>query len=282
MNIFQRIKNRIQKAFYDFTDLISQPQQSKSQPIQNATYNQPKVEINPVKSIEESKEQSIIPLQVPKDIDIYYATPIQDSQLTTNNSSSNFTDNIIPETDNINWKLEKYKDKYQYILNEANNRLTKLEDVGVHSISEQEVWENGGYFTFFDSENITDAVNEVRRALLFLRSPGSTVEGAKVENIEMSSSQYEGLFGNNLQSSIENGFLDFLTVQRAYRNYRNIESLYGQITLYDSSKLIAAMYKWELEGQDSLVLASEYLKNKQELKMQEAEDKFNYKDEDYV
>lgn len=164
-------------------------------------------------------------------------------------------------------ELEAFKHQLETMVTEANHRIETIQHAGYTSYALDRVIQEGGT-DYFDLENVStreELVREMTRMRVFINDKGSTLEGAMLDNAQISASMYKGKFGNEYNTE-EHGFARFDTkfidkeaASRAFESYRKIESIRssqigkqdGGDGGYGSENLIIALYDAEIRGRDS-------------------------------
>ena len=168
--------------------------------------------------------------------------------------------------------LQDLKTEAFPIIEEANRRWSRLEFESLTSTAVERAMESGQeYFSVDNLETKPEVIAEITRARVFLADKSSTVEGAFIQNAQISAEIYKGKFGNQWKTE-ENNFKKFDTkvinediASEVFRAYRNLESLdVNAITGasgYGSENLIIAMYDMAVQGQDPLVYGYDLLES---------------------
>lgn len=171
-------------------------------------------------------------------------------------------------------QLATYIDNYQYLVDEANNRIEAIKEAGYTSYAVEMIEHQTGkeYFDLLDVQNREDLISRVTAIRVFLADKGSTIEGAKLETMETTTAYLKGKFGGqwkiiqNNDVSYDQSVIDEETAKRAFANYRRIEEMraaqigrQGADGVYGSENLIIAMYDAEVRGMDSLTVGNDLL-----------------------
>lgn len=171
------------------------------------------------------------------------------------------------------YQLEEAKYKLENLVNEANKRIEMIKAAGYTSYALDRVIQEGGgrdFFTLDDVNTREELVRESTRLRVFINDKGSSVEGAKLETVQILADKYKGKFGNEYNKKEYNyakydiNAIDKTIAERAFKNYRIIEeNRASQITEklggYGSENLITALYDAEVRGLDSQVYGMELL-----------------------
>lgn len=171
-------------------------------------------------------------------------------------------------------QLADYIDKFQPLVDVANNRIQTILEAGYNSLAIDRVEQQTGkeYFDLFDIKNREDLISRITAVRVFLADKGSTLEGAKLEMTQIATEKYKGKFGNQYNKEEYNfarydiNIIDKEIAERAFENYRRIESIrasqigrQGQDGVYGSENLIIAMYDAEIRGIDSYAVGMDLL-----------------------
>ena len=181
--------------------------------------------------------------------------------------------NIMPKKLSAS-QLADYIDKFQPLVDVANNRIQTILEAGYNSLAIDRVEQQTGkeYFDLFDIKNREDLISRITAVRVFLADKGSTLEGAKLEMTQIATEKYKGKFGNQYNKEEYNfarydiNIIDKEIAERAFENYRKIESRraaqigrQGQDGVYGSENLIIAMYDAEIRGIDSYAVGMDLL-----------------------
>ena len=181
--------------------------------------------------------------------------------------------NIMPKKLSAS-QLADYIDKFQPLVDVANNRIQTILEAGYNSLAIDRVEQQTGkeYFDLFDIKNREDLISRITAVRVFLADKGSTLEGAKLEMTQIATEKYKGKFGNQYNKEEYNfarydtNVIDKEIAERAFENYRKIESIrasqigrQGQDGVYGSENLIIAMYDAEIRGIDSFAVGNDLL-----------------------
>ena len=179
--------------------------------------------------------------------------------------------NIMPKKLSAS-QLADYIDKFQPLVDVANNRIQAILEAGYNSLAIDRVEQQTGkeYFDLYDVKNREDLVSRITAVRVFLADKGSTLEGAKLEMTQIATERYKGKFGNQYNKEEYNcarydiNVIDKEIAERAFENYRKIESRrasqigrQGQDGVYGSENLIIAMYDAEIRGIDSFAVGND-------------------------
>ena len=181
--------------------------------------------------------------------------------------------NIMPKKLSAS-QLADYIDKFQPLVDVANNRIQTILEAGYNSLAIDRVEQQTGkeYFDLYDVKNREDLISRITAVRVFLADKGSTLEGAKLEMTQIATEKYKGKFGNQYNTEEYNfarydtNAIDKEIAERAFENYRKIESIrasqigrQGQDGVYGSENLIIAMYDAEIRGIDSFAVGNDLL-----------------------
>ena len=181
--------------------------------------------------------------------------------------------NIMPKKLSAS-QLADYIDKFQPLVDVANNRIQTILEAGYNSLAIDRVEQQTGkeYFDLYDVKNREDLISRITAVRVFLADKGSTLEGAKLEMTQIATERYKGKFGNQYNKEEYNfarydtNVIDKEIAERAFENYRRIESIrasqigrQGQDGVYGSENLIIAMYDAEIRGIDSYAVGMDLL-----------------------
>lgn len=168
-------------------------------------------------------------------------------------------------------ELNAWKLQLEPLVSEANRRIEMIQAAGYTSYALDRVIQEGGsdYFDLDQVSNREQLIREMTRMRVFINDKGSTLDGARLENAQISASQYKGKFGNEYNnadfdfSRYDNRVIDKDTASRAFASYRRIEEhraaeIVGDGS-YGSENLIIALYDAEIRGKDSLAYGEELL-----------------------
>ena len=171
-------------------------------------------------------------------------------------------------------QLAEYVEKFEPLVELANNRIQSILEAGYNSLAIDRVEQQTGkeYFDLYDVKNREDLVSRITAVRVFLADKGSTLEGAKLEMTQIATEKYKGKFGNKYNKEEYNfarydtNIIDKEIAERAFENYRKIESIrasqigrQGQDGVYGSENLIIAMYDAEIRGIDSFAVGNDLL-----------------------
>lgn len=168
-------------------------------------------------------------------------------------------------------ELNAWKLQLESLVSEANHRIETIQSAGYTSYALDRVIQEGGtdYFDLESVSNREELIREMTRMRVFINDKGSTLDGARLENAQISASQYKGKFGNEFNkeefqfSRFDNTVIDKDVASRAFASYRRIEEHRAAEIIgdgsYGSENLIIALYDAEIRGQDSLAYGEELL-----------------------
>lgn len=151
-----------------------------------------------------------------------------------------------------NQDLEALKAKVQPILDLANERWKRLDDLDLRSLAISRAYDESNDRWGFDVSEMTDRgeiIAEATRARVFINDETSTVKGAELYSQQESYKQWQGQFGNQY-NNWENQFKKFniSTISEenarvAFAAYRRLEeSEAARIMSYGSENMIIAIY----------------------------------------
>lgn len=181
--------------------------------------------------------------------------------------------NIMPKKLSAS-QLAEYVEKFEPLVELANNRIQTILEAGYNSLAIDRVEQQTGkeYFDLFDIKNREDLISRITAVRVFLADKGSTLEGAKLEMTQIATERYKGKFGNQYNKEEYNfarydiNVIDKEIAEMAFENYRKIESRrasqigrQGQDGVYGSENLIIAMYDAEIRGIDSFAVGNDLL-----------------------
>ena len=162
--------------------------------------------------------------------------------------------------------LPKYIEQFQPMVEEANDRITKILEAGYRSMAVErvEMQTKREYFTLDFVENRGDLLSMITAMRVFLADKGSTLEGAKEETILATRAKYKGKFGNEYNTK-EHNFARYDTstikkedAEEAFATYRRIEEKYayyigrqGADGAYGSENLIIAVYDAVIKSKEN-------------------------------
>ena len=168
-------------------------------------------------------------------------------------------------------ELNSWKLQLEPLVSEANHRIETIQSAGYTSFALDRVIQESGT-DYFDLENVStreELVREMTRMRVFINDKGSTLDGARLENAQISASEYKGKFGNEFNtadyqfSRFDNTIIDKDVAARAFASYRRIEEHRAAEIIgdgsYGSENLIIALYDAEIKGKDSLTYGEELL-----------------------
>lgn len=171
-------------------------------------------------------------------------------------------------------QLAEYIEKFEPLVELANNRIQSILEAGYNSLAIDRVEQQTGkeYFDLYDVKNREDLISRITAVRVFLADKGSTLEGAKLEMTQIATEKYKGKFGNQYNTEEYNfarydtSVIDGNIAKVAFENYRKIESIrasqigrQGQDGVYGSENLIIAMYDAEIRGIDSFAVGNDLL-----------------------
>ena len=168
-------------------------------------------------------------------------------------------------------ELNAWKLQLEPLVSEANHRIETIQSAGYTSYALDRVIQEGcaDYFDLESVSNREELIREMTRMRVFINDKGSTLDGARLENAQISASQYKGKFGNEFNkeefqfSRFDNTVIDKDVASRAFASYRRIEEHRAAEIIgdgsYGSENLIIALYDAEIRGQDSLAYGEELL-----------------------
>lgn len=171
-------------------------------------------------------------------------------------------------------QLADYIDKFQPLVDVANNRIQAILEAGYNSLAVDRVEQQTGreYFDLSDIKNRGDLIARITAIRVFMADKGSTLEGAKLETIQSATEKYKGKFGNQYNNKENNyarydtSVIDGNIAKVAFEKYRKIESIRAsqigrqdQSGVYGSENLIIAMYDAEIKGLDSFDVGMDLL-----------------------
>lgn len=171
-------------------------------------------------------------------------------------------------------QLAEWKLQFIPLLEEANERISKIKILGYESLAVNRIEAQTGkeYFDFDGVNTREDLIARVTAIRTFINDKGSTEEGAFRETIEASAQQYKGKFGNEYNTEEHNfkrfdtSVIDEELAKRAFENFRKLESIrasqigrQGDMGVYGSENLIIAMYDAEVKGIDSFDVGNDLL-----------------------
>ena len=171
-------------------------------------------------------------------------------------------------------QLAEYIEKFEPLVELANNRIQTILEAGYNSLAIDRVEQQTGkeYFDLYDVKNREDLISRITAVRVFLADKGSTLEGAKLEMTQIATERYKGKFGNQYNKEEYNfarydtNVIDKEIAEKAFENYRRIESIrasqigrQGQDGVYGSENLIIAMYDAEIRGIDSYAVGMDLL-----------------------
>ena len=168
-------------------------------------------------------------------------------------------------------ELNAWKLQLEPLVSEANHRIEMIQAAGYVSYAVDRVAREGGS-DYFDLESVRtreELIREMTRIRVFMNDKGSTIDGARLETVQINASQYKGKFGNEYNNK-ENEFahydikhIDKDVASRAFASYRRIEEHRAAEIIgdgsYGSENLIIALYDAEIRGKDSLAYGEELL-----------------------
>ena len=148
--------------------------------------------------------------------------------------------------------LISLKAKVQPILDLANERWKKLDELDLRSLAISRAYDESNDQWGFDVSEMTDKgdiIAEATRARVFINDETSTVKGAELYSQQESYKQWQGQFGNQY-NNWENKFKKFniSTISEenarvAFAAYRRLEeSEAARIMSYGSENMIIAIY----------------------------------------
>jgi hypothetical protein len=168
-------------------------------------------------------------------------------------------------------ELNAWKLQLEPLVSEANHRIETIQAAGYTSYALDRVIQEGGT-DYFDLESVNtreELIREMTRMRVFINDKGSTLDGARLENAQISASEYKGKFGNEFNneefqfSRFDNTIIDKDVASRAFASYRRIEEHRAAEIIgdgsYGSENLIIALYDAEIRGKDSLAYGEELL-----------------------
>ena len=170
-------------------------------------------------------------------------------------------------------KIQALRNDVQPVINEANERWRKLDDLDLRSTAISRALEENDRH-YFDVSQLTDQgeiIAEATRARVFLQDRTSIPEGAEDYMRQEVRKQYEGQFGNEYNTwehkfkNFNTDIIDEKTARLAFRAYRMLEEIegsrigrQGQEGAYGSENMIIDMYDmaikqgWNDENDDEL------------------------------
>jgi hypothetical protein len=168
-------------------------------------------------------------------------------------------------------ELRAWKNQLEPLVSEANHRIEIIQHAGYTSYALDRVIQESGQ-DHFDLESIStreELIKEMTRMRVFINDKGSTLDGARLENAQISAAEYKGKFGNEFNkeefqfSRFDSTVIDKDAASRAFANYRRIEEIRAAEIVgdgsYGSENLIIALYDAEIRGKDSLTYGKELL-----------------------
>lgn len=150
-------------------------------------------------------------------------------------------------------ELQELKDKVQPILDLANQRWSKLDDLELRSLAISRAYDEAEDERWgFDVSQLTtkgEVIEEATRARVFINDETSTPQGAELYTQQESYKQWAGQFGNQY-NNWENKFKNYNTktiseehARVAFAAYRRLEeSEAARIMSYGSENMIIAIY----------------------------------------
>ena len=137
--------------------------------------------------------------------------------------------NIMPKKLSAS-QLADCIDKFQPLVDVANNRIQAILEAGYNSLAIDRVEQQTGreYFDLYDIKNREDLISRITAVRVFLADKGSTLEGAKLEMTQIATERYKGKFGNQYNKEEYNfarydiNVIDKEIAEMAFENYRKI------------------------------------------------------------
>ena len=156
-----------------------------------------------------------------------------------------------PQTAYFNTLPEHLQEEYLGIQRKVNSLYNELIENSLMSTARIDLETTGGRIDIFSQLNVGDFKREITRAYVFLGDPGSTLEGAIVQNAEISGAQYKDKFGEQYRAEYGVAFdasvINEELAKSAFSAYRSLEESYQALVGrsvggYESETLIEELY----------------------------------------
>lgn len=177
-----------------------------------------------------------------------------------------FSQQVLQPSTAVDYEsLNSLKNEYQPLIDQANERISRLMLHGYWSQAMENLFARG--VQEFDTSSIRTSRElsaYITQVKAFLNDSGSTLEGARYEMAMMSSAKFIDSFGSQWEDKINNKRVNYDTssidpnlARQSFSTYRKLEEEYGPIisrkgagTPIDSDKLIALIYDSVVQGED--------------------------------
>lgn len=151
------------------------------------------------------------------------------------------------------------QDEYMEIAKNVNTLYKELKENEIYSTARIDLESTGGRIDLFSQLSEGDFKRELTRAYVFLGDPGSTLEGAIVQNAELGGAKYKNQFGEEYRAEFGVAFNALIIneelAKSAFSAYRSLEESYQGIVGravggYDSETLIEELYDMVVQAHD--------------------------------
>lgn len=151
------------------------------------------------------------------------------------------------------------QDEYFEIAKKVNSLYKELKENEIYSTARIDLESTGGRIDLFSQLTEGDFKRELTRAYVFLGDPGSTLEGAIVQNAEIGGAKYKNQFGEEYRAEYGVAFnasiINEELAKSAFAAYRSLEESYQGIVGravggYDSETLIEELYDMVVQAHD--------------------------------